>query len=70
MRKPCQRSRVIAYSLTAFQELKTVGQVAEWLTRTLQAQKSLSLGLYLTETRELIGYAGIANISRVNTSSS
>ena len=59
---------VIAYSLTLFQELKTVAQVADWLARTLQDQRSLNLGIYLTETQELIGYAGITNISRVNQS--
>lgn len=59
---------VIAYSLTLFQELKTVAQVADWLARTLQDQHSLNLGIYLTETQKLIGYAGITNISRVNQS--
>ena len=59
---------VIAYSLTVFQELTTLAQVADWLARTLQDQKSLTLGIYLAETQELIGYAGIANISRVNQS--
>jgi RimJ/RimL family protein N-acetyltransferase len=59
---------VIAYSLTLFQELKTVAQVADWLALTLQDQHSLNLGIYLTETQELIGYAGITNISRVNQS--
>ena len=57
---------VITYSLSVFQELTTLAQVTTWLTRTLQDQKSLTLGIYLAETNELIGYAGIANISRVN----
>jgi len=57
---------VITYSLSAFQELTTLAQVADWLTRTLQDQKSLTLGIYLAETQELIGYTGIAGISRVN----
>ncbi|RYY20915.1 MAG: N-acetyltransferase [Cytophagaceae bacterium] len=59
---------VIAYSLTLFQKLKTVAQVADWLARTLQDQRSLNLGIYLAETQELIGYAGITNISRINQS--
>ena len=54
--------------MTLFQELKTVAQVADWLARTLQDQHSLNLGIYITETQELIGYAGITNISRVNQS--
>lgn len=59
---------VIAYSLTAFQSLTTVEQVAEWLAHTLLDQRSLTLGIYLAETKELIGYAGIVNISRINQS--
>lgn len=59
---------VIAYSLSVFQDLQTLTQVSEWLAHTLQDQKSLTLGVYLAETHELIGYAGIANISRVNQS--
>lgn len=57
---------VIAYSLSVFQELTTLKQVANWLTLTIEDRKSMTLGIYLTETSELIGYAGIANISRVN----
>jgi len=57
---------VITYSLSVFQDLKTLAQVAEWLARTLQDPSSLTLGIYLAETQALIGYAGIANISRVN----
>ncbi|RZK61218.1 MAG: N-acetyltransferase [Hymenobacter sp.] len=57
---------VIAYSLTAFQEITTLAQATAWLTATLQDQKSLNLGIYVAETQELIGYAGLAGISRVN----
>jgi RimJ/RimL family protein N-acetyltransferase len=57
---------VITYSLSVFQDLKTLAQVTEWLARTLQDPSSLTLGIYLAETQALIGYAGIANISRVN----
>jgi RimJ/RimL family protein N-acetyltransferase len=35
---------VIAYSLTVFQELTTLAQVAEWLARTLQDPRSLTWG--------------------------
>jgi RimJ/RimL family protein N-acetyltransferase len=59
---------VIAYSLTAFQNLTSVKQVAEWLAHTLLDQRSLTLGIYLAETKELIGYAGIVNISQINQS--
>lgn len=57
---------VILYSLAVFQELQTLEQVADWLTHTLQDPHSLTLGIYLDETHDLIGYAGIANISRRN----
>lgn len=42
--------------------------MADWLAHTLQDLQSLTLGIYLAETQELIGYAGIAAISRVNQS--
>jgi RimJ/RimL family protein N-acetyltransferase len=57
---------VITYSLSVFQNLNTVAQVAEWLAHTLQDPQSLTLGIYLTDTQTLIGYAGIANLSRGN----
>lgn len=57
---------VTTYSLSVFQELTTLAQVTDWLTRTLEDQRSLTLGIYLAGTDELIGYAGIANISRIN----
>lgn len=57
---------VITYSLSVFQELTTLAQVTDWLTRTLQDQRSLTLGIYLAESNELLGYTGIANLSRVN----
>ena len=57
---------VTACSLRVFQELKTLAQVTEWLAHTLEDTQSLTLGIYLAETQELIGYAGITNLSRVN----
>ncbi|TGE28169.1 GNAT family N-acetyltransferase [Hymenobacter metallicola] len=59
---------VIVYSMSAFQDLKTLEQVAQWLKHTLADSKSLNLGIYLAATNELIGYAGISGISRVNRS--
>lgn len=57
---------VIQYSLSVFQELTTLAQVTDWLMRTLQDPKSLTLGVYLADTNELIGYTGITNLSQVN----
>ncbi|MCB2377238.1 GNAT family N-acetyltransferase [Hymenobacter sp. BT635] len=59
---------VIVYSMTAFQSLTTLAQVAKWLESTLRDEKSLNLGIYLNATNELIGYAGLSGISRVNRS--
>lgn len=59
---------VIAYSLSVFQDLTTLEQVTAWLTHTLADARSLTLGIYLADTQELIGYAGITSISRRNQS--
>ncbi|MFD2787333.1 GNAT family N-acetyltransferase [Hymenobacter rubripertinctus] len=58
----------IRYSLTAFQRPHTLPQVEQWLAATLQDTNSYSLGIYLSGTNELIGYAGISGISRHNRS--
>ncbi|SDY85800.1 GNAT family N-acetyltransferase [Hymenobacter psychrophilus] len=58
----------VRYSLTAFQRPHTLPQVEQWLAATLQDTNSHSLGIYLTGTDELIGYAGISGISRHNCS--
>ncbi|MBG8554736.1 GNAT family N-acetyltransferase [Hymenobacter guriensis] len=63
-----QDPEVIAYSLSVFQQLNTLAEVTQWLTATLADIRSLTLGVYLAETRELIGYAGITSISTVNQS--
>ena len=57
---------VIAYSLSVFQNLQTDAQIDDWFAATLQDQKSLTRGIYLPQTQELIGYAGLTNISRLN----
>jgi RimJ/RimL family protein N-acetyltransferase len=59
---------VIQYSLSAFQALKTPAQIDHWFAATLQEQRSLNLGIYLSETNALIGYAGLSNLSATNQS--
>ncbi|MCR5890127.1 GNAT family N-acetyltransferase [Hymenobacter sp. J193] len=63
-----QDPEVIAYSLSVFQQLNTLAEVTQWLTATLADTRSLTLGIYLAETEDLIGYAGITSISTVNQS--
>ena len=59
---------VIQYSLSAFQNLKTPAQIDHWFAATLRDEKSINLGIYLQETKELIGYAGLSNLSATNQS--
>ncbi|MBC6699576.1 GNAT family N-acetyltransferase [Hymenobacter puniceus] len=57
---------VIEYSLSAFQHMHTETQINEWLAATLQNQASFNLGIFLTDSDELIGYAGLSGISATN----
>jgi RimJ/RimL family protein N-acetyltransferase len=59
---------VIAYSLSAFQSMKTNEQIDQWFAATLQQPNTLNLGIYLPETNALVGYAGITGISATNQS--
>ena len=54
---------VIKYSLSAFQTIKTPAQIDYWFAATLRDEKSINLGIYLQEDNELIGYAGLSNLS-------
>lgn len=57
---------VIAYSLSAFQSLKTKEQIDQWFAATLAQANTLNWGIYLAETNALIGYAGLTGISVTN----
>lgn len=59
---------VIEYSLSAFQRMHTDEQIRQWYAATLQDQKSLNLGIFFSDTNELIGYAGLSGISAINQS--
>jgi RimJ/RimL family protein N-acetyltransferase len=58
----------IAYSLSAFQSLKTTAQIDQWFAATLQQENTLNVGVYWEETNTLIGYAGLTGISVTNQS--
>jgi RimJ/RimL family protein N-acetyltransferase len=57
---------VTQYSLSVFQQLKTQPQIDQWFAATLAQANTLNLGIYLTETNSLIGYAGLTGISATN----
>lgn len=57
---------VIEYSLSAFQTMKTNQQIDHWFATVLQSDRDFNLGIFLEETNELVGYAGISGISKTN----
>ncbi|GAB3232858.1 GNAT family protein [Hymenobacter seoulensis] len=63
-----QDPEVIEYSLSAFQTMTTEAQIDPWFARTLHDDSSLNLGIFTTDTHQLLGYAGISGISRLNQS--
>lgn len=58
----------IRYSLSAFQKINTKEDVDSWFNDILEDNKNLSLGIFLNDGEQLIGYAGICNISNSNKS--
>jgi len=59
---------VIQYSLSLFNSINTKTEVATWFNDLLIDTKNINLGIALESTDELIGYAGICNISATNQS--
>ena len=59
---------VIEYSMSAFQSMNTEAEIDTWFAKTLQDEASLNLGIFIEATNELVGYAGISGISRLNQS--
>ena len=59
---------VIKYSLSRFSKMKTKREIDIWYQKLLEDSKSINLGIYLKDTKELIGYAGISGISDTNKS--
>ncbi|GAB3303997.1 GNAT family N-acetyltransferase [Hymenobacter tenuis] len=63
-----QDPEVIEYSMSSFQTMTTEAQIDAWFAATLQDASSLNRGIFTADTQELIGYAGISGISRLNQS--
>lgn len=58
----------IKYSLSSFKQINTHHEIDRWFENTLEDTKSINLGIYLNQTNQLIGYAGISSISKLNRS--
>lgn len=58
----------IRYSLSAFQKINSPNEVNLWFKTVLEDKKGLNLGIFLKNSDQLIGYAGICNISNSNQS--
>lgn len=59
---------VVRYALSSYQMPTSLAETRAWLERTIADKATLTLGITLRETGTLIGYAGIAGISRINRS--
>jgi len=57
---------VIRYSMTKFQLISSKDQVIDWYYSILTANNSFQLGMVDPKTNQLIGYAGIAGINKVD----
>ena len=58
----------IKYSLSLFQKINSHKEIDLWFETLLQDEKNLNLGIFLKENNQLVGYAGICNISEQNQS--
>ncbi|SNR14198.1 GNAT family N-acetyltransferase [Tenacibaculum jejuense] len=59
---------VIKYSLSLFRKINTEKEIENWYSELLKNEKDITLGIFLESTNELIGYAGICDISETNKS--
>ena len=59
---------VIKYSLSLFEKINTEKEISDWFTNLINDKKDVKFGIFLKSTNELIGYAGICNISTINKS--
>ena len=58
----------IRYSLSKFQNISSREDIQLWYEEMILDQKNFTSGIFLEETEELIGYAGICGISSANKS--
>lgn len=61
-------NEVIRYSLSVFQTVSSNSEIDHWFKSLLNDKKNYTIGIFLHDTDELIGYTGICNISRINKS--
>ena len=59
---------VIKYSLSLFKKINTEKEIKNWYSELIKSEKDITLGIFLKSTNELIGYAGICDISETNKS--
>ena len=59
---------VIRFSLSLFKKINTKKEIEKWFQGVLKDKMSINHGIFLEATNELIGYAGICNISEINKS--
>lgn len=59
---------VIKYSLSLFKKINTKKEIEKWYSELLNNKKDIALGIFLKSSDELIGYAGICDISTTNKS--
>ena len=59
---------VIKYSLSLFDKINTKKEIENWFSELIYDKKNINLGIFLKSTNELIGYAGICDISETNKS--
>jgi len=59
---------VIKYSLSVFQKMEAKEEIDSWFKELLNNTENLQLGIYIKGANQLIGYAGISNISKFNKS--
>ncbi len=58
----------IKYSLSAFQKINNQNEVDLWFNTVLKDKKGLNLGIFLKDSEQLIGFAGICKLSSLNKS--
>ncbi|MCK5677329.1 MAG: GNAT family N-acetyltransferase, partial [Flavobacteriaceae bacterium] len=59
---------VIKYSLPLFLKISTKDEIDQWYKELIENNEIINFGIFLKTTDELIGYAGICDISEINKS--
>ena len=64
----CKNQNVVRYSLSWFQTQRSMLDFEKWLNATIESKDSFSAGICCSNSGNLIGYTGIADISPINKS--